>query len=120
MEKCPKCGSKKTRAETGKSPREKEIEGYCIGFLEQLGFEVWKTSQYGKPKGMTPGLSDLIAFGYGMCLFVEVKTRTGRQSKDQRAFQKAVEKNGGVYLMPRSLDELREMARDLISGSGGS
>jgi hypothetical protein len=52
-----------------------------------------------------PGGADLIGILDGRPLAMEVKTPTGRQSKEQRMFQQLWETRGGVYLMPRSVDE---------------
>lgn len=41
------------------------------------------------------------------CIFaIEVKTDVGRQSPEQKEFQKQWEKRGGVYLLARSIDDL--------------
>ena len=42
----------------------------------------------------------------GQRLEVEVKSATGRQSKAQRAFQKMIEKFGGLYVLARGPVEL--------------
>ena len=41
----------------------------------------------------------------GRFLAIELKTPTGRQSPEQRAFQRMVEAMGGVYLLCRSVDD---------------
>lgn len=53
--------------------------------------------------GLAPGSADLIGCYHGKFLAVEIKTPDGRQTKEQRTFQRCVERNGGVYLMPRSV-----------------
>ena len=60
-----------------------------------------------------PGKGDIsgIIVG-GRRVEIECKTETGRQSADQIAFQAAVEKFGGIYLLTRSLADLdAEFAR---------
>jgi hypothetical protein len=52
-----------------------------------------------------PGGADLIGILDGKPLAVEVKTPTGRQSPEQRQFQQLWESRGGIYLMPRSVDQ---------------
>jgi hypothetical protein len=47
-------------------------------------------------------LQGLIAPG-GRALFVEVKSPTGQQSKEQIAFQRLIEKHGGIYVLARSV-----------------
>jgi hypothetical protein len=41
----------------------------------------------------------------GRFLAIEVKSATGRQTPDQRDFQKAVEARGGLYVLARSVTE---------------
>lgn len=52
------------------------------------------------------GSSDIIAIiGDGKYLGIEVKNK-GRQTENQKLFQQAVEKAGGLYWLVRSLDDL--------------
>lgn len=41
----------------------------------------------------------------GRRLEIECKTRAGRQSEDQRAFQRVIEDHGGLYVLARSAEE---------------
>ena len=51
-----------------------------------------------------PGEADLTLFCKGgRTVFIEIKTATGRQSKNQKKFQAAVEKLGFEYLIFRSV-----------------
>jgi len=45
-------------------------------------------------------------------LAVEVKSATGRQSPAQREFQQKWEAAGGVYVLCKSVDELRDALRE--------
>lgn len=57
-----------------------------------------------------PGEADLTLFQRGgKTVFIEVKTPTGRQSKQQRAFQKRVEELGFKYKIVRSLDDAKNL-----------
>ena len=67
-----------------------------------------------KAEGQLAGASDLFLFKpkmgneviyHGLC--IEVKYGNGRQSKEQKDFQCAVEQQGYVYKICRSLDEFR-------------
>lgn len=51
------------------------------------------------------GISDVVGALLGLSVFIEVKTATGTQRKGQKAFQQAVEKAGGLYLVARSPEE---------------
>lgn len=56
-----------------------------------------------------PGEADLTLFAKGgKTVFVEVKTPTGRQSKQQKAFQKRVEELGFEYMIARSLEDIKK------------
>lgn len=72
-------------------------------------------------KGCPKGTADFLAlrwFGYGhdgimegtscRVIFIEVKSPTGRQSKDQIIFQGLVEAQGAEYHLIRSVEELQK------------
>ena len=63
-----------------------------------------------KDEGVTAGVSDLILQKsnrfYG-CLAIEMKTKVGRQSESQKAWQRLMEANGNKYVICRSLDDFR-------------
>lgn len=52
-----------------------------------------------------PGQPDIQGCAAGRWVGVEVKSATGRQSSEQRAFQDRIQNAGGVYLVVRSADE---------------
>ena len=58
--------------------------------------------------GVRKGVSDLIFVG-SIVVFLECKTPTGTQSKDQKNFQKTVESLGHPYFIFRSLEEFQEI-----------
>jgi len=39
---------------------------------------------------------------------IEVKSSTGRQTKEQRNFQRMIERFGGVYVLARSVEDVRD------------
>jgi len=49
-----------------------------------------------------PGMADLGGMWRGRSVQIEVKTEAGRLSKDQRRWQAAVERAGGIFLCARS------------------
>lgn len=54
------------------------------------------------------GVSDIIVLmKNGDTLFIEIKSREGQQTKDQKYFQKICEEMGQNYHIVRSLDEYR-------------
>ena len=72
-----------------------------------------------KEEGLLPGVSDMILLrpnsrhGY---LCIENKTPKGKQSPEQVLFQQAVEKNGGKYIIIRSLDDFIKAIEQYLNG----
>lgn len=62
---------------------------------------------YKKAIGLLKGASDCIIVRNAQVLFVEVKTNTGRQSKEQIEFQQTVEALGFRYILVRSLEDFK-------------
>jgi hypothetical protein len=63
--------------------------------------------------GLRAGASDLVLLGPGgVCVFLEVKTKTGKQSPSQLRFQAMVEKLGFHYRIVRSAAEALDVARE--------
>ena len=61
-----------------------------------------------KAEGVVPGVSDLILLvpkQWAFALCIEMKTAKGRQSPEQKIWQKKVEGHGYKYAVCRSLDE---------------
>lgn len=54
------------------------------------------------------GTPDLLGIYRGWPTAIETKSKRGRQSQEQRDFQAAWERAGGIYLMPRTMAELKE------------
>jgi|SRR5882672_5297394 len=64
-----------------------------------------------------PGGADLLGILDARPLAIEVKSATGRQSPEQRRFQVLWEARGGIYLMPRNVDEAVAQVSDARSAS---
>ena len=58
-----------------------------------------------KGEGVLAGFSDLIVIAQGNVLFIEVKTKDGKQSDLQIKFQSDVERLGFQYSVCRSLED---------------
>lgn len=67
-----------------------------------------------KAQGLLPGVSDIIIVRPNRTLYVEVKTRTGKQSKEQIAFMQRVQALGHVYVLVRSLDEFKSFIESTL------
>ncbi len=62
-----------------------------------------------------PGQADLTGIlPGGRRLEVEVKSPHGRQSPQQRAFQRMIERFGGLYVLARSPDDVRDALREYL------
>ena len=60
------------------------------------------------------GISDIVGFlPGGQIVFIETKTRRGRQRESQKRWQAAVEKAGGIYIVARSGEEAIEKIKTL-------
>lgn len=72
-----------------------------------------------KGEGVLAGFSDLIIIAYNNVLFIEVKTKEGRQSELQKKFQADVERLGFQYSVCRSLQDFQmtveKWFRDIFS-----
>ncbi len=63
-----------------------------------------------------PGEADLTLFCKGgRTVFIEVKTPSGRQSKQQKHFEKRVRELGYEYVIMRSADDARRYIEDVRS-----
>lgn len=68
--------------------------------IDRHGREFWTASKYSRK-----GLPDIFLLKERVYA-IEVKTTIGRQSPEQKEFQQAWERHGGVYLLVRSVDAL--------------
>lgn len=65
-----------------------------------------------KSEGVLAGVSDLIVISEKKVLFIEMKTDTGRQNKNQKEFQQKVEKLGFSYFLCRSVEEFIKICKE--------
>lgn len=59
------------------------------------------------PKYTPRGLPDIIVVWGGMFIGLEVKTKIGKQSPDQKVFESLVKKHGGKYFVVRSIEDVQ-------------
>ena len=85
---------------------EKDIRQQVKQYLTMMGWHVIYNLQ---GLGCFPGLTDLVAIKNGREVWIELKTRKGKQSEKQIKFQVDVEAHGGEYRVVRSLDDAMEM-----------
>lgn len=67
-----------------------------------------------KACGVLAGVSDLILLHKGKSYFIEMKYASGRQSPNQKAFQREVEAEGFTYKLIRTFDEFMEYVNGII------
>lgn len=87
-------------------------------YLEAKRYFFWRQNNVGvfdpvrkihrkMPKWARKGVPDVMALVNGIPYYIECKLNT-KQSKEQKEFEADVVKNGGVYILARSSDDLRE------------
>jgi Holliday junction resolvase len=85
---------------------ETDIRRQVRDYLRIKGWFVFHILQGGV--GVYRGITDLIAVKGGRVIFLELKTRTGRQSEHQKKFQADIETHGGEYILCRGVEDLQE------------
>lgn len=71
-----------------------------------LRMDGWFVIRHQQGMGCHKGLSDLSAIKDGVTIYIEVKTKTGKQSDWQREFQKDIENHGGTYILARRIEDV--------------
>lgn len=74
------------------------------------------TARILKAEGALPGVSDLILVLPNKTVFIEMKTKKGKQSEHQKEFECKIDQLGGYYFVCRSLDDFIELLNALIYG----
>jgi len=59
---------------------------------------------------------EMVGKEIGVAVQPEFKTATGKQSKNQKNWEKAVRRAGGIYRLIRSADEILRLIDDVKSG----
>lgn len=130
-------GEKKVRKRPGMEEHEMQVAAvnwfrYTRPELRLLLFSVpnggrrdERTAALMKAEGAVAGVADLILLvprGEWHGLAIEMKTAKGRQSESQKAWQKAVTRQGYLYVVCRSVDEFRGVVDRYLEGdeTGGA
>lgn len=82
-----------------------QYPGYVVAAIPNGGYRNAAEAAIMKREGVLAGFSDLIVIADRNVLFVEVKTRTGRQSALQKEFERKVNNLGFEYIVCRSLPD---------------
>ena len=77
------------------------------GIIQYLRYRGWKVKRIVQGALSEPGLPDLFAFKGGKVIFIEAKTKTGKMSSAQKAFQLECEEQNVTYLVCRDFEELK-------------
>lgn len=80
---------------------------YIIAAVPNGGRRNAREAKIMKGEGVLAGFSDLVIIADRSVLFVEVKTKTGRQSENQKTFQTNIERLGFEYKICRSLSSFQ-------------
>ena len=99
-----------------KNMAEKKLEKKIILSLKMLGYYVYKTASSGSCYDYNlqfneAGIVDLIVIGKGKVIFLEVKTKTGRQSISQKVFEEICKKNKVKCALVRSIKDAVESVK---------
>jgi len=57
-----------------------------------------------------PGMADIGGIWRARAYEIEIKTAKGRQTEEQKNWQRAVERAGGTYLLWRSVDDVKSLS----------
>ena len=74
----------------------------------------YRNKQYFANLGALAGVSDLICVLPNKILFIELKSKTGRQSVEQKQFMERVEDLGFEYHLIRDIDSFIELINEKI------
>lgn len=109
---------------------EKEIEKNILCFLQEIGIFAWKNQSVGifdaKKKVFRQshnrfaikGVSDIIGIlNQGRAIFIEVKSKKGVLSDDQRIFLAQAQKNGAIAFVSRSVEQTFDQLRHWLTNS---
>jgi hypothetical protein len=104
---------------------ETDIQKDICRYLETKNVLFWRQNNapvYDSSRGVfrkrgkwqAVGLSDIVVILPQISLFLEVKTPKGRQSKDQRVFEKAVMSSGAcLYIIVSSVEDVQTIFRSV-------
>lgn len=78
------------------------------GFTRKIGSTQWI------PGTNTPGSADISAVIDGRAIKIEVKFKKDKQSKNQKNYEAAITKAGGIYLIATSFDQIKPQIDNLF------
>jgi hypothetical protein len=97
----------------GISMSETKVVSACLDWLAKNRIMAWRNNTGAAKIGDhyvsfgSKGSSDIVGvLSSGRFLAIECKFGKGRQSPEQKTFQKMIEKNNGLYILAYSVDDL--------------
>lgn len=96
---------------------EKDIQKACLDMLRLKKIFCWKNNTagiYRKNTGhyipsQSVGSPDIFCVVKGRIFGLEIKVRGGKQSDNQKDWQKVFEKSGGTYILIKGMEELDKL-----------
>ena len=96
---------------------ESKLQTDCNTFLKKMKVPYHHDEKgIGKGKGHRAGLPDIITFLKPISFF-ELKTKTGKQSKDQIAFEEMCLEQGHLYYVVDDLDVFKSLILSIYKDS---
>lgn len=100
--------------------KETDIQRTICDYLQLKNYFFWRTNTTpiydptrkafrAMPKYALKGVPDIILVLDGVFVGLEVKTRSGRQSEQQKEFEKKLKNSGGKYYVVRSVEDVIEI-----------
>lgn len=78
------------------------------------GYRIPSEAKKFQKTGVVAGVSDMIFLYRGNAWLFELKTDTGRQSKEQKEWQELVENQGFKYFLIRNVDSFKDILSHII------
>lgn len=88
---------------------ENDIKKLCRDYLKLMGWFIFPILQ---SMGCHKGITDFIAIKDDRVLFIETKSPTGTQRKEQKDFQTDIETHGGEYWLIDCWEDILKMVSD--------
>lgn len=92
------------------------VQSILIEFGSRPGLRIWRHN-VGAARSKAgalvrfgqPGQADIMGIRapHGQLVAIECKSPTGRQTEDQRKWQRMIEAHGGLYVLARNLEDVR-------------
>lgn len=103
---------------------EAQIEHQILSFLESKRIFAWKNPTSGyfdakrkifkkqKSRFAINGVSDIIALHKSQAIFIEVKSKAGKESIEQKRFRENVENSGNIAFVAKSVEDVYRYLND--------